>query len=125
VKAGSVRNAANTILATEIWGSQPAVQTDSLNGGGEKVSASRRPLNGFTVASPTRNNLYKVPPNGTFYKATLNDLGKDPEVNVGASPTTLLDWVGRNHGRKKRDSQGYDNRLSNFLFVDATSRRNT
>lgn len=119
VNAGKIRNASGTILATEIWGSQLAVQTDSLVGGAEKVSASRRPINGFTGGIANPETLYKVPVNGTFYQATLNDLGKDPQANVGASPTTLLDWVGRNHGgAKKLDSQGYDTRLSNFLYVD-------
>jgi prepilin-type N-terminal cleavage/methylation domain-containing protein/prepilin-type processing-associated H-X9-DG protein len=118
VRASRVKNAAETVLATEIWGSQQAVQTNSLTGGGEQVSASRRPLNGFTGGIASPDQLYKVPINGTFFKATLADLGKDPERNAGASPQTLLDWVGRNHGRKTTDGQGFDSRKSNFLFLD-------
>lgn len=118
VKFSVVKRAASVILATEIWGTQAAVQTDSLNGGGEKVSASRRPINGFTGGIQSPEQLYKVAPRAAFYKARLTDLGKTPEKNAGASPQTLLDWVGRNHGSRKLDGQGYDARTSNFLYVD-------
>lgn len=119
VRAGRVKNSAQTILASEIWGQQAAVQTDSLTGNGEKVSASRRPINGFTGGVAGAEQLYKVPPKGKFYRATFDDLGKDPERNAGATPTTLLDWVGRNHGGRKRlDSTGRDGRKSNFLYLD-------
>jgi prepilin-type N-terminal cleavage/methylation domain-containing protein/prepilin-type processing-associated H-X9-DG protein len=118
VRAGKVKNSQSTVLATEISGFQAAVETDSLVGGADKVSASRRPINGFTGGIANPEQLYKVPLNGTFYPATLNDLTKDPELNAGASPSTLLDWVGRNHGGKKHDAKGYDTRLSNFLYLD-------
>jgi prepilin-type processing-associated H-X9-DG protein len=118
VKAGRVRNSAQTILATEIWSSQQAVQTASLTGGGELVSASRRPLNGFTGGMINPEQLYKLPLRSTFTQAVITDLGKDPERNPGSSPTTLLDWVGRNHGRKTTDSKGYDARKTNFLYLD-------
>lgn len=117
IKAGRVKNSAGTILATEIWGTQPAVQTASLIGG-ENVSASRRPVNGFTGGIAGPEQLYKVPLKNSFYRATLNDLDRDPERNVGASPITLLDWVGRNHGRKKIDANGHDARKTNFLYLD-------
>lgn len=118
IKASRVSNSGSTILATEIWGSQLTVQTASLTGGTLPVSASRRPLNGFTGGIAGPEQLYKVPYNGTFYRATLNDLSKNPEGNAGASPTTLLDWVGRNHGRRSIDANGYDTRKSNFLYLD-------
>ena len=41
-----------------------------------------------------------------------------PEANPGASPTTLLDWVGRNHDRKTKGADGQDARRTNFLYLD-------
>lgn len=117
VKFSSVKRAASVILATEIWGTQAAVQADSLTGG-EKVSASRRPINGFTGGIQSPDQLYKVAIRSNFARAKLADLGKTPERNAGASPQTLLDWVGRNHGSYRTDGQGYDARLSNFLYLD-------
>lgn len=119
VNAGSVKNAAGTILATEIWGSQLAVQTAPIVAGVEKVSASRRPVHGYTGGIADVENLHKVPPGGTFFKVRKDQLNGDPEANVGASPYTLLEWVGRNHGgSKKLNAQGDDTRLTNFLYVD-------
>jgi prepilin-type processing-associated H-X9-DG protein len=94
------------------------VQTDSLMGSGTPSSASRRPVNGFTGGIAGPEYLYNVPPNGTFYPATVNDLSPDPEANPGAAPTTLLDWVGRNHDSKRKDSNGQDARRTNFLYLD-------
>jgi prepilin-type processing-associated H-X9-DG protein len=118
IRAGSVKNSAGTILATEIWGSQQAVKTASLVGG-EDVSASRRPVNGFTGGVTPPDQLYKLhPTKGVFTQAKLSDLAKDPSANPGAAVVTLLDWVGRNHGPYKKDARGYDIRKSNFLYLD-------
>lgn len=119
IKAGTVKNSAGTILASEIWGSQNAVKTSSLNGGGEEVSASRRPINGFTGGITSPDSLFKLhPTKGIFTPAKLDDLSKDPQNNPGAAVVTLLDWVGRNHGSYKKDNRGYDIRKSNFLYLD-------
>jgi prepilin-type N-terminal cleavage/methylation domain-containing protein/prepilin-type processing-associated H-X9-DG protein len=120
VPIGRVRKPGGTILATEIWGSQQLVQTDSLLDSSVKVSASRRPVNGFTGGSVNAEQLYKLPTRGVFTPATVSDMDPNPSKNstAGASPTTLLDWVGRNHGPNKTDGKGWDTRKTNFLYVD-------
>jgi len=45
----------------------------------------------------------------------LTDLAGDPQA--GSASTSRLDWVGRNHGKRKLE-QGFDTRKSNFLYVD-------
>ncbi len=50
VRAGNVRNSSSTVLATELSESQQAVQTESLMDGATLVSASRRPVHGFSFA---------------------------------------------------------------------------
>lgn len=116
VRLSSLKSASGTILATEIWGTQSAVQTSSLTGGVDPVSASRRPVNGFTGGMIGPDQLYKVPVRSRFTRATVGDLSAFPERNPGAAPTTLLDWVGRNHGGKKGGN--FDARLTNFLYAD-------
>src|SRR5262249_43051989 len=59
VNAGKVKNSAGTVLATEIWGTQQAVTTASLTGGADQVSASRRPINGFTGGITPPDSPYK------------------------------------------------------------------
>lgn len=118
VKAGSVKNSAGTILAAEIWGTQPTVVTKSLIDQNSDVSASRRPISGFTAGIIKVEELYKLKLTSNYTKAQAGDLAKDPEKNVGSSPSTTLDWVGRNHGRKRYDNEGYDARKTNFLYLD-------
>lgn len=119
VSAGRVKNSAETILAAEIWGTQLTVQTASLIDGGSQVSASRRPVHGFTSGVANAEQLYKVPRRGTFIPATANDLNPNPQANAGGTPTTLLDWVGRNHARKSALGPNQtDQGVSNFLYLD-------
>ena len=118
VKGNKIRSPASTILATEIWGAQDAVLTDSLTGGFDRVSASRRPVHGFTAGIAGPEQLYKVPYSAGFIRSTSDDVDRDPLTNPGATPTTLLDWVGRNHGPRRKDSRGFDARKSNFLYAD-------
>jgi prepilin-type N-terminal cleavage/methylation domain-containing protein/prepilin-type processing-associated H-X9-DG protein len=117
IQASRVKNAANTILATELSAVPQAVTAKSLIDGSTLVSASRRPVNGFTSAA-LPDEPYRVGLRGVFTPATLNDLGKDPEKNASATPATLLDFVGRNHGKKKFNAKGYDIRTNNFLYLD-------
>lgn len=119
IPSSRVRKPAETILATEIWGSQPLVTTDSLVGGQERVSASRRPVHGFTGGGVSPEQLYKLPARGVFTRATAAEIEPDPSRNSSAlAATTLLDWVGRNHGSRKLGRGGVDERRSNFLYAD-------
>ena len=50
---------------------------------------------------------------------SLGQLQKNPGGQGGAqSAISTLDWVGRNHGPKVLDAQGWDIRKTNFLFLD-------
>ena len=120
VRAGSVKRSADTILAAEIWGTQSVVQTKSLMGGSDPVSASRRPVNGFMGGSVNSDELYKVryDRSANIVKATVADLDKDPQNNPGGSAECTLNWVGRNHGRKRFDTDGLDARQTDFLYLD-------
>jgi prepilin-type N-terminal cleavage/methylation domain-containing protein/prepilin-type processing-associated H-X9-DG protein len=127
VKAARVRYSADTILATEIWGSQPTETTASLIDGSTPVSASRRPVNGISELSGVpAESPYQLGYNSNFVWATVTDLHTDPQAQVspGTSIGSTLDWVGRNHGRKSIGNVagdprgGWDLRKSNFLYVD-------
>jgi len=128
VRAASVQHSATTILATEIWGIQAMMEVDSLvsPGQGIYVSASRRPVSGFTSGLEGAEMLWQLPnPPGYAWlfpmnRANAGNLSPDPSTNAtpGTSPVTTLDWVGRNHGRHVLDSGGFDTRKSNFLYLD-------
>jgi prepilin-type N-terminal cleavage/methylation domain-containing protein/prepilin-type processing-associated H-X9-DG protein len=132
IQAGRVRNPANVVLATELWGTQQTETTTSLIDGTTIVSASRRPVNGIS-ATRTGNGVTAESPYLLLYSknfawANVNDLSSDPQTTVvpGASVSSTLDWVGRNHGTKKYGTvagdglsrTNWDLRLSNFLYVD-------
>jgi prepilin-type N-terminal cleavage/methylation domain-containing protein/prepilin-type processing-associated H-X9-DG protein len=127
VRANVVHNSAETILATEIWGTQSAVTTTSLIDGATPVSASRRPVNGIASTSAyNADSAYKLKYSANYVWAQTSDLHTDPQLQVqaGAAIGSTLDWVGRNHGSKKLGSvaadrrSGWDLRVSNFLYVD-------
>jgi prepilin-type N-terminal cleavage/methylation domain-containing protein/prepilin-type processing-associated H-X9-DG protein len=133
VQAGSVRQSAQTILATEMWGSQSIVEASSQTGSGS-VSNSRRPVSGISASlsgisggadkAYTTNNPY------AFVPATPANLQPDPATYYAANspvsnpPDCSLDFVGRNHGARRLgtvagDSRsGWDLRKSNFLYLD-------
>jgi prepilin-type N-terminal cleavage/methylation domain-containing protein/prepilin-type processing-associated H-X9-DG protein len=132
VPAARVRQPSSVILATEIWGTQPAVTTTSLIDGLTPVSASRRPVNGMSVQR-TGNGVkadspYLLPYNDNFSWAKAAELTPDPEVTLasGVAAACALDEVGRNHGNKKYGTfsadglkrTNWDLRQSNFLYVD-------
>jgi prepilin-type N-terminal cleavage/methylation domain-containing protein/prepilin-type processing-associated H-X9-DG protein len=125
VRSGSVSNSAETILGTELWGTQQAVQTASLMDGATQVSASRRPVHGFIGNGVAGEDLYKLPKslNGrsqSLRRATVPEIKGDPSANPDDLVKTdvLLNWVGRNHGKKVIDGRGFDIRKTNFLYVD-------
>ena len=127
VRASQVRHSADTILATEIWGSQSAVTTTSLIDGSTPVSAIRRPVNGISsLSGAPAESPYQLSYSSPFVTATVADLHTAPESQItpGTSIRSTLDWVGRNHGRQTfgtvaGDTRGgWDMRRTNFLFVD-------
>jgi prepilin-type N-terminal cleavage/methylation domain-containing protein/prepilin-type processing-associated H-X9-DG protein len=135
IQASRVKNPAGVVLATELWGIQALETTTSLIDGQTTVSGSRHPVNGInpgltgaTYVGAYGQNPYGLPYTKNFVWATPNQLTSDPQTAVlvnGATPTSTLDWVGRNHGSYKLgnvagDSLGrlWDLRQSNFLYVD-------
>jgi prepilin-type processing-associated H-X9-DG protein len=124
VKAGSVRNNGGTILGTEWNQSWKIVADAGRGGGGDTVCKSHRPAHGF-VGLGGQLNMDSVPADAfggrpTYRRCTLNDLAADPQV--GSASSSRLDWVGRNHDRKKLSTMngrtGVDNRRTNFLYLD-------
>ncbi|MFT3786939.1 MAG: prepilin-type N-terminal cleavage/methylation domain-containing protein [Tepidisphaeraceae bacterium] len=118
VQAARVKGSAKTILATELSGVPRVVKSTSLVDGSTDVSGSRRPVSGFVPTALPIDEPYRTPYNREIPRAVFTDLAKDPEKNAGGTPITLLDYVGRNHGRKKVNGKGYDARNSNFLYLD-------
>jgi prepilin-type N-terminal cleavage/methylation domain-containing protein/prepilin-type processing-associated H-X9-DG protein len=114
IKAGSVRDSGNTIMATEFINDWRIVSDASRTGGGAAVSKSHRPVHGFVFTAGGTPNMEKLAANATYRRATYADLTVDCPTNYDPSSTkTRLDWVGRNHGPKK-----YDLKKTNFLYCD-------
>jgi prepilin-type N-terminal cleavage/methylation domain-containing protein/prepilin-type processing-associated H-X9-DG protein len=142
IQASRVRHPANTILATELWGTMSAEAIPPITGNAIWVSGSRRPVSGIAAyGNDTADQLYKVPytqqlgsQNSSYWWAgqppngNADDLNPDPEAHLNPSSyifNTTLDWVGRNHGLKRNgpiafpsSSQSWDLRQTNFLYVD-------
>lgn len=120
VKAGSVTNSARTILATE-WNPLPAFVEATGEVSGQQVYKSHRPITGFEALGQmdTSTGLCDAAPGQGIQRVSLGQLQKNPGGQGGAqSAISTLDWVGRNHGPKVLDAQGWDIRKTNFLFLD-------
>ena len=112
VNGASVRNSAKTVLATEFpQNSLIVVDTGEVSGG--PVCKSHRPVHGFQGLGGTYN-VVDVAPNVPLTRDTVANLAPDPQPGAQCR----LDWVGRNHYARKLDSQGWDLRLTNFLYCD-------
>jgi prepilin-type processing-associated H-X9-DG protein len=131
VRVSMVKNSSGTILATE-WtnNSQLVVAPGEIVT--DLVVKSHRPVSGFAATGPgvTSSNdltdlafIYPAGGGGMFgrsggniHRVTVNDL--QPNPTPGATSSTRLDWVGRNHGTQRLDSRGFNIKYSNFLYVD-------
>jgi prepilin-type N-terminal cleavage/methylation domain-containing protein/prepilin-type processing-associated H-X9-DG protein len=125
VRAGMIRDSSNTVLATEFNGNPNVVTADGEVQTGTPVVKSHRPVHGFVTVGGDGD----IAKNGTFsavvYKrvtrAILENNAPNPDPATPGqyeNGCTRLAWVGRNHGRKKLDSKGFDIRKTNFLYVD-------
>jgi prepilin-type N-terminal cleavage/methylation domain-containing protein/prepilin-type processing-associated H-X9-DG protein len=128
VNAGKVKNSAQTVLATEMWGIQSFIETTSLISGGGTgglVSNSRRPVSGISATLCTNNGssgaivsgdkAYTLPLAGNWGWANLAQstatapfYGLMPDPATEITPAMLstgldctLNFVGRNHGLRK------------------------
>jgi prepilin-type N-terminal cleavage/methylation domain-containing protein/prepilin-type processing-associated H-X9-DG protein len=133
VQASIVKDSANVVLATEMWGVQQFMEATSNIGSGA-VSNSRRPVSGISasLSSPPlakADSPYAMPAGGNFVFATIDKLHADPTAwflsqSGIPNPDTTLDFVGRNHGAPVHGNvagstqTGWDLRKSNFLYVD-------
>jgi prepilin-type processing-associated H-X9-DG protein len=130
VRAGRVRNASETILATEFWGTPAVMQASSNVDGSPGISNSRRPVSALSVKNSagisSADKVYQIAAGGSIGWATVKELTPNPEAAIpqGTIPDTTLDFVGRNHGSKRLGSVGgdtrggWDLRKSNFLYLD-------
>jgi prepilin-type processing-associated H-X9-DG protein len=139
VQAGKVKNSGETILAAENWGIQNLMKTKDQITGALTASNSRRPVSGTSVArsqaagaslgAASAENFYTAQNPGKLAPATTADLIPDPSGDqswVNSNIESTLNFVGRNHGRKKLGSitgasgpiAAWDLRVSNFLYLD-------
>jgi prepilin-type N-terminal cleavage/methylation domain-containing protein/prepilin-type processing-associated H-X9-DG protein len=115
----TIKNSAGTVLATE-WNPNWRIVSDAgRSDPAATVCKSHRPIHGF-VGMTGELNMEQVAPDPfggrpSYRRAKVSDLGGDPQA--GGAFTTRLDWVGRNHGKKVLKN-GFDERKSNFLYVD-------
>lgn len=120
VKAGQVRNSSNVILGTE-WNPNWRIVADKgRSSPDDNVCKSHRPVHGFIDLGGSDANIDQISADAfgsrpTYRQVRANDLANDPQP--GGASSTRLDWVGRNHGKKKLQA-GFDVRRSNFLYVD-------
>jgi prepilin-type N-terminal cleavage/methylation domain-containing protein/prepilin-type processing-associated H-X9-DG protein len=121
VRAAQVKNTAETILATE-WTPFWQLCADQGRSTPVQVCKSHRPVHGFLDVGGSQPNIDQVP-GGTFGRTTPNyarvkvdQLLGDPRPDV-STPISRLDWVGRNHDKKKLKN-GFDIRRTNFLYCD-------
>ncbi len=115
VKANQVRSSSDVILAAELNQDWHVMQeTPSATA---TVSWSHRPVSGFIPSSGTGAiNIDQMAIGAGFRRVLPTDVTKIAVVNGPAN--TTLDWVGRNHGSRRFNYQGYLIKTTNFLYVD-------
>lgn len=119
VRAGQIRKSAETILAAEWHQNWRIVADAGRSDPGSTVCKSHRPVHGF-VALTGELNMENVAGDAfggrpAYRRVKAADLSPDPQP--GTASGTRLDWVGRNHDRRKLKGN-YDIRRSVFLYVD-------
>jgi prepilin-type N-terminal cleavage/methylation domain-containing protein/prepilin-type processing-associated H-X9-DG protein len=117
VSGGSIKNNSHVILGTEFPALSKLVE-DSGEASGSPVCKSHRPVHGFAGLSGGYNmaEVPSSPGRPGLRRVTINDLSPDPQPP--GDSLCRLDWVGRNHFRRKLDTAGWDLRKTNFLYCD-------
>jgi prepilin-type N-terminal cleavage/methylation domain-containing protein/prepilin-type processing-associated H-X9-DG protein len=115
VRAGSIKNAAETILATEWNNDWRVIAAAGRANPDAQACKSHRPVHGFKSAG----GVFDMETVGanlgggiSIYRCDKNDVSADTPKPGGAI-ASLLDWIGRNHGTGK-----VSERKTNFLYVD-------
>jgi prepilin-type N-terminal cleavage/methylation domain-containing protein/prepilin-type processing-associated H-X9-DG protein len=116
VPSSAVKNASETILATEWTQNWRIASGEGRVDPGTSVSKSHRPVHGFRGVSGGLD-MEKIPGDAfrgapKLARVSVGDLA--PEAAQDGQ--TRLNWVGRNHGKKNRAD--YDDRKTNFLYCD-------
>ena len=120
VKTAAVRNSSSVILATE-FNPNPAIVVATGEDSGGLVYKSHRPVNGFIGLQNIGGayvDLTEIAPAGpgSIIRVTKDMITRNPTGVFTA--TSRIDWVGRNHGSKGVDGQGWSKGKANFLYVD-------
>ena len=117
VKAGTVREPADTVLATEFW-NDARIVSDGVT----TVIKSHRPVSGYvTRDGDYRLNTATPDPLGRTGPAfaSLRAVTSVPAwVTAGGSNDSTLEWVGRNHGGKRNAASYRQGPRTNFLYAD-------
>jgi prepilin-type N-terminal cleavage/methylation domain-containing protein/prepilin-type processing-associated H-X9-DG protein len=123
VRAGQVKNASETILATEVWEDFRIISaTTSDEPGVAQVVKSHRPVHAFRGRNGGQLDISMVQrPSGVGtgpgYAAFERVTTVKPWVLAGQTQNSRLEWVGRNHGRRRGDNAKAGPK-TNFLYVD-------
>jgi prepilin-type N-terminal cleavage/methylation domain-containing protein/prepilin-type processing-associated H-X9-DG protein len=123
LRASRVKRSDSTILATE-WSENAQLVEGTGEVSGTTVVKSHRPVHGFAALAAGGSGdqydmSYAYVSNRTPYgirKVVVGELHGDPQPP--GDTYSRLDWVGRNHGSKKKDGSGFDLRTTNFLYLD-------
>jgi prepilin-type processing-associated H-X9-DG protein/prepilin-type N-terminal cleavage/methylation domain-containing protein len=110
VKAGKVRPAAETILATEFHRDWRIVSEDPT--GGDNVIKSHRPVHGYEATTGTKK--IELTADGDPLGRPVFRAASAPAWNLTAATAVdqnKLSWIGRNHGKGKTAR-------TNFLYAD-------
>jgi len=120
VRQSSIRNASETILATEFWENwRIIVPEKDEEGTSTDVVKSHRPVHGFMGASGNLDLHLEPMGTGSAGKAAFRKVNPDAvqyPVTPGSPSNTRLDWVGRNHGKQTNKKNGGPR--TNFLYCD-------
>jgi prepilin-type N-terminal cleavage/methylation domain-containing protein/prepilin-type processing-associated H-X9-DG protein len=125
VRAGSISKSSQTILATEFWPDWRIVSDFNDDPGQARVVKSHRPVHGFLLRPAVSLNLNAAQRDplgrtGPGFASLERVTSVKPWVVAGEGQSSRLEWVGRNHG-KKRNNQNTPpsgGPKTNFLYVD-------
>jgi prepilin-type processing-associated H-X9-DG protein len=114
VNAGKIRDGSNVILATEYWPDWRIIADPSQ----PNVVKSHRPVSGYVPIGGKAVDLttsVAIPIGNRTTHTRVTRLANP--LNGPADVASTLDWIGRNHG-KRRAGSSLDTRQTNFLYVD-------
>jgi prepilin-type N-terminal cleavage/methylation domain-containing protein/prepilin-type processing-associated H-X9-DG protein len=123
VRAGQVKNASETILATEVWEDYRIISATTTDEPGvAQVVKSHRPVHAFRGRSGGQLDISMVQRpsgvgSGPGYAAFERVTTIKPWVLAGQTQNSRLEWVGRNHGRRRGDNAKAGPK-TNFLYCD-------